>query len=346
VRRDHLAGAAAGADGEAGSVTSRVVPEGIEQSMPQQISDLPVVTVNVFPGGFNWGLYVGQDKGFFAQQGIAVQMQGTPNSVTQMTDFAQGKFDIAMTAVDNIVAYVEGQGEAPIGPQPDFMAVMGSDSGFLSLVTSPAIKNIADLAGKTLTVDALTTGYAFVLYEIMRRNGLDKDRGDYEIVRAGGMIQRWNDLREGGNAATLLSAPYNIIAKGEGFTEFFKATDVIGPYQGNVAAVRRPWAEQNRSKIVAYIRSYRRSIAWLYEPFNRTEAIMILRRHLPQMPQAVAEASYSELLDPGGGFFRTGDIDPVGLNCVLELRSRYGRPERLLNDQARYCDLSFSEEAA
>ncbi|MDB5640188.1 MAG: hypothetical protein JWP51_5096, partial [Bradyrhizobium sp.] len=84
--------------------------------MPYESDDLPTVTVNVFPGGFNWGLYVGQDKGFFAQHGITVQMQGTPNSVTQMTDFAEGKFDIAMTAVDNIVAYVEGQGEAPIGP--------------------------------------------------------------------------------------------------------------------------------------------------------------------------------------------------------------------------------------
>jgi hypothetical protein len=35
----------------------------------------------------------------------------------------------------------------------------------------------------------------------------------------------------------------------------------------------------------------------------------------------------------------------VGLNCVLELRSRYGRPVRLLNDPAKYYDLSFSEEA-
>jgi ABC-type nitrate/sulfonate/bicarbonate transport system substrate-binding protein len=313
--------------------------------MLQHASDLPVVTVNVFPGGFNWGLYVGQDMGFFAEHGIAVQMQGTPNSVTQMTDFAEGKFDIAMTAVDNIVAYVEGQGEAPIGPQPDFMAVMGSDSGFLSLVTSPEIKRIVDLAGKTLSVDALTTGYAFVLYEVMRRNGLDKDKGDYRIVRAGGMIQRWNALREGAHAATLLSAPYNIIAKGESFTELFKATEVIGPYQGNVAAVRRSWARQNRSRIVAYIRGYRRSIAWLYEPSNRIEAIAILRRHLPQMPQAVAEASYSELLDPKNGFFRTGDIDEVGLNCVLELRSRYGRPERLLNDPGKYCDLSYGDEA-
>jgi ABC-type nitrate/sulfonate/bicarbonate transport system substrate-binding protein len=297
--------------------------------MPNQASNLPVVTVNVFPGGFNWGLYVGQDKGFFAQHGITVETQATPNSVTQMTDFAEGKFDIAMTAVDNIVAYVEGQGEAPIGPQPDFMAVMGSDSGFLSLVTSPAIKRIAELAGKPLSVDAMTTGYAFVLYEIMRRNGLDKDRGDYEIVRAGGMVQRWNALREGRHAATLLSAPYNIIAKNE----------------GNVAAVRRPWAKQNRSNVVAYISGYRRSIAWLYQPSNRIEAIEILRRHLPQMPPDIAEASHAELLDPVRGFYRTGDIDRAGLASVLELRSRYGRPSRLLNDPAKYCDLSYGEAA-
>jgi ABC-type nitrate/sulfonate/bicarbonate transport system substrate-binding protein len=322
-------------------LTVRANQESSEKPMPHQASDLPVVTVNVFPGGFNWGLYVGQDKGFFARHGITVEMQGTPNSVTQMTDFAQGKFDIAMTAVDNIVAYVEGQGEAPIGPQPDFVAVMGSDSGFLSLVTSPAIKSIAELAGKTLSVDAMTTGYAFVLYEIMRRNGLDKDKGDYDIVRAGGMVQRWNALREGLHAATLLSAPYNIIAKKDGFTEFVKATDVIGPYQGNVAAVRRPWARENSSKVKAYIGAYRKSIAWLYDDANRNEAIAILRRHLPQMTQEMAEASYMELLDPANGFFRNCEIDRAGLECVLSLRSRYGLPPKQLNDPAKYCDLSF-----
>ena len=307
------------------------------------LKDLPTLRVNVFPGGFNWGVYVGQDKGFFAEGGIAVELQGTPNSVTQMTDFSLGKFDIAMTAVDNIVAYVEGQGEAPIGPQGDFMAVMGSDSGFLSLVASPSISKIEDLAGKTLSVDAMTTGYAFVLYEIMRRahGGLDKDKGDYEIVRAGGMVQRWNALREGQHSATLLSAPYNIIAQNAGFRELVKATDVIGPYQGNVAAVRRSWAQDNRGKIEAYIRAYRRSIAWLYEPQNRTEAIAILRHHLPQMPEIIAEASYGELLDPARGFFRACEIDPAGLDCVLSLRSRYGLPSMQLNESGEILRLSF-----
>ena len=272
-------------------------------------------------------------------------MQGTPNSVTQMTDFSQGKFDIAMTAVDNVVAYVEGQGEAPIGPQGDFMAVMGSDSGFLSLVTSASVARIEGLAGKTLSVDAMTTGYAFVLYEIMRRNGLDKAKGDYQIVRAGGMVQRWNALREGRHSATLLSAPYNIIAKNAGFTELAKATDVIGPYQGNVAAVRRSWARQNRNKVIGFIRGYRRSIAWLYEGANRTEAVEILCRNLPQMTQEIAQASHAELLDPVRGFFRHCDIDRAGLACVLELRSRYGVPTRLLDDPAKYCDLGYAADA-
>jgi hypothetical protein len=159
------------------------------------------------------------------------------------------------------------------------------------------------------------------------------------------VLFRSNALRDGLHAATLLSAPYNIIAKNQGFTEFVKATDAIGAYQGNVAAVRRPWAQQNRSKVLAYIRGYRESIAWLYEPSNRVEAIAILRRHLPQMRPEIAEASYAELLDPVNGFFRTGDIDREGLACVLELRSRYGRPSKLLNDPDKYCDLSYGEIA-
>src|SRR4029077_6525141 len=114
------------------------------------------VTVNVFPGGFNWGIYVAQERGLFEKNGIRVAVQATPGSVAQMTGLSEGKFDIAMTAVDNIVAYVEGQGEAPIGPQPEFFAFMGSDTGFLNLVTVSDAKTVADLKVGSLSVDALT----------------------------------------------------------------------------------------------------------------------------------------------------------------------------------------------
>jgi ABC-type nitrate/sulfonate/bicarbonate transport system substrate-binding protein len=308
---------------------------------PTPKNDLAPVRVNVFPGGFNWGLYVGIDKGLFAREGLRIEVQHTPNSVTQMTDLAAGKFEIAMTGVDNIVAYVEGQGEAPIGPQPDFFAFMGSDSAFLSLVCGPDIKEISALRGKQLLVDAMTTGYAFVLYDILRRSGLPAET--YEVARAGGMIERWTKLRAGEGDGTLLSAPYNLIAKAHGLNELARAVETLGPYQGNVGAARRSWANANEKIVVGYIRAYRDAIDWLYVPDHRSEAIAILRQNLPQMTEDVARASYDELLHPKFGFYRGGEIDQAGLACVLSLRSRYGKPRMTLNDPEKYIDRRFLE---
>jgi len=123
-----------------------------------------------------------------------------------------------------------------------------------------------------------------------------------------------------------------------------RATDVIGPYQGNVAATRRSWAANNADKIVAYIRGFREAVAWLYQPENRTEAIDILCRHLPQMPYDIAGASYPELLHPAHGFFRSCELDEAGLKCVLELRNRYAPSAASLGPAGRYYDPQYSRQ--
>ena len=75
------------------------------------------VEVIVFPGGFNWPIWVAQERGLFAANGLTVKLTPTPNSVFQLTGLIDGKFDIAMTAIDNLIAYREGQGEAKVdGP--------------------------------------------------------------------------------------------------------------------------------------------------------------------------------------------------------------------------------------
>jgi ABC-type nitrate/sulfonate/bicarbonate transport system substrate-binding protein len=234
---------------------------------------------------------------------------------------------------------VEGQGEAPIGAQPDFFAFMGSDSGFLSLVVRPNIERVSDLAGRTLSVDAMTTGYAFVLFEILRRYGLQL--GEFQVRRVGGMVQRYNSLVDGSEDGTLLSAPYSTLAKHHGLTELLKATSLLGSYQGNVAAARRSWASKNETQVLAFIRGYREAITWLYGPPHREDAIGILMRNVPQVPRSLAEVTYTELLNPEGGFFRDCAISLRGMECVLDLRSRYcGRDEALL-DPMKYCDLSY-----
>ncbi len=300
------------------------------------------VTVNVFQGGFNWPAFVGRQKGFFERNGITVTLQPTPNSVAQMTGLAEGKFDIAITAFDNIVAYAEGQGEAPIGAQPEFFAFMGSDNGFLSLVTAPDVKKFADLKGKTLSVDARTTGYAFVLFDILRRNGLAE--ADYKIEKVGGTTMRWDSLREGKQSGTLLSAPFNLIASEQHFNELARAIKVIGPYQGNVAATRRSWARENRSKVIAFIRGYSQAIDWLYDRANREEAISILLSNVKMSPE-LAGRTYDELLDPKDGFFRKAHVSTEGMRTVLALRSRYADAKKKLIDPSKYYDSSYYNAA-
>ncbi len=86
------------------------------------------VSVIVFPGGFNWPIWIAQEKGYFASGGIEVNLTNTPNSVFQLTNLIDGKFDIAITAIDNVIAYMEGQGEAPTQSKPDLTVFMGGDN--------------------------------------------------------------------------------------------------------------------------------------------------------------------------------------------------------------------------
>ncbi|HKD62081.1 MAG TPA: ABC transporter substrate-binding protein, partial [Terracidiphilus sp.] len=215
---------------------------------------LEPVSVIVFPGGFNWPIWVAQDKGYFASSGIEVNLTNTPNSVFQLTNLIEGKFDIAMTAIDNVIAYMERQGEAPTQVKPDLIVFMGGDNGFLSLVTVPEVRNVNDLKGRTVSVDARTTGYAFVLFDLMKRKGLNE--ADYKVEKAGGVLQRWDALKEKKHDGTLLLTPFDFIAKANGFNVLEYAIDVYGHYQGLVGASRRAWAADNPHKVQAFIKGY------------------------------------------------------------------------------------------
>lgn len=311
-------------------------------SSPQPAGPPKEVRVIVFPGGFNWPIFVAQEKGFFTKHGVDPKITPTPNSVFQLTGLIEGKFDIAMTAMDNLVAYKEGQGEAKIDG-PDLVAVMGGDKGFLRLVSVPEVKSIGELRGKTVSVDARTTGYAFVLFEILDRNGLREPA--FQVERAGGGVQRFNALLEKKHAATLLISPFDVQAEARGFTRLADASQALGRYQGVVAGVRDSWAKQNRATVVGYIRGYTEALDWLYNPANREEAIAILMKNVQNMNRQAAETSYRVLLDPADGFERRARIDLEGVRTVLQLRSKWSESKKPLTDPAKYYDGSYYNEA-
>ncbi|ARP99742.1 ABC transporter substrate-binding protein [Pseudorhodoplanes sinuspersici] len=311
---------------------------------PNQIAAGGPLELVVFPGGFNWPLFVANEKGFFAGNGVAVNITPTPDSKFQLVGLIEGRFDIALTAIDNVIAYSEGQGTAKTEHKPDIFAFMGSDSGFLRLVSVPEVTRVAQLAGKRLGVDALTTGYAFVLHKLLELAGIRRE--DVQFVQAGGVKSRYDALLRREFEATLLVTPFEAMAEAEGFHRLANASQALGAYQGVVAAARRPWARAHVDEVVEFIRGYRAALDWLFDHANKRDAIEILKRNVPGMDNTVAGKSHDFLLDPGTGFFKDARLDAEGIAKVVALRSEYGEPRKLLADPASYYDIDYLAKAA
>jgi ABC-type nitrate/sulfonate/bicarbonate transport system substrate-binding protein len=190
-----------------------------------------------FAGASNWLLWIGEQRGFFAKEGVGVTLEITPNSRQMASDVFGGKYDVALTSIDNVVSYNEGQGEARLPCRADFVAFMGVDDGMLSLMAVPGTASVGDLKGKTLSVDALTTGFAFVLRDVLIKSGFTVD--EIEFAEVGGGVQRLAALREGRQGATLLNAPLDIIAEKFGAVRLVDVGALVGPYQGICGMARR-----------------------------------------------------------------------------------------------------------
>ncbi|HVL35303.1 MAG TPA: ABC transporter substrate-binding protein [Burkholderiales bacterium] len=308
-----------------------------------QPKPLQTLNVIVFPGGFNLPIWAAERQGFFEQNGIRVVITPTPSSTFQMQGLAEGRFDIAMTAMDNVVAYQEGQGEAKIPDNPDMFAFMGADNGFLSLVGGKGVKSFADLKGQKLSVDALTTGYAFVLRELLARNGIAESEVTFE--RAGGVSGRFQALLKGAHAGTMLITPFDILAMNQGHPQLARAAEHLGAYQGVVAASRRSWAKDNEAALVGYIRAWQAGVAFLYDPRNRDVAEALLVANIRAMSPQLAKQSLQVLLDERTGFFKDPALDLKGVATVLALRSKFAEPRKSLTDPSKYVDSSYVEKA-
>jgi len=295
-----------------------------------------------FDGGWNLPLWAAQRQGFFEANGVTVTLSYTPNSTYLVTALLDGKFDVALTLMDNVVAYQEGQGEAPIVGHPDLFAFLGSDGGFASFVAAPGVERWADLSGKTVSVDAMTTGFAFLIRDLLARNGVAET--DVTFVRAGGTVNRYRDLVAGKHAATLLRTPFELLARERGFRELADAQS-LGVYQGTVGVARRSWAAGHEKEVIAFLRAYRAGVDWLYDRANRDLVEAILVANNRDMTPALAKQSYDLLLAERGGIRRDVALDPEGIGTVLRLRSRYGVPQKVLTDPAPYIDLSYYERA-
>ena len=297
-----------------------------------------------FPSATSLPLYVAIDQGLFKAQGITVNLVHTGGSEEQMGDLIEGKYDIAATALDNIIAYQLGQsGEKAPSRTPDLFAFMGSVTVDLPLVVAPTVKSFEDLRGKKLAVDSPHNGYALLLRGMLEKNGL-KD-WDYSFEEAGGSSKRWDAIRKGVAAGGLLNATTEARARTEGFNVLSRTADLLPDYPGSVYATTRTWAKAHEEELIKFIRAYGQALDWVFDPANRDKAAEILAKTVGNINAKQAAEALNDMLTPPGTYIRDASLSREAVDMAIALRGKYGVPKKEIGKPTDYVDMSFHEKA-
>lgn len=289
------------------------------------------ITVIVFPGVQNLPMFAAQAKGFYAKRGLAVDLKFTPNSEELRGGLAEGRYQIAHSAVDNAFALKD---KANV----DVAVVLGGDNSFNHLMVQADIKSLADIKGKTVVVDAVNTAYAFQLYEMLKQKGLNKD--DYVVKSVGATGLRLDAMiKDKAMAAAIMNPPFSTRGEKAGLKDMGTAAAALGAYQGTAAYVLRSWGKANSDTLVKYLQAYVEGWRWAFDPKNKAEAVALLVERLKLPPDVAATAFESTSKD----FSREGVVDMDGFKNVLKLRAEYegGAPA----SPDKYLDLSYYQKA-
>lgn len=296
-----------------------------------------------FPGPGVLPVWIAAAQGYFHDPEIAVNITPTPGSAYQIQHMVAGDFHIASTAIDNVIAYQEGQGVVELDREPDLFVFMGGRKHVvLDLMVTGEIESYEDLRGRSLALDALTTGYAFVLFHMMEINGLPP--GSYEMTPVGGTGERLASILKGEHVGGLLNPPFSARGLDAGLKVLDTGGEVLKAYQGSSMAASRAWAADHRAELVSFIRGFLKGLQWLSAPDNAAAAADILMRNTPNLTPDTASGQIRGLLGPTG-FSAMAALDMAGVDTVLELRSKYGTPQKALTEPMKYIDLGYYDEA-
>src|SRR5262245_37352122 len=254
----------------------------VVQLVHAQRKELKKIRLNVFR--IDAATATARAEGFFAAEGIEVDITLTPNSTDQMRGLSQGKFDIVSTAFDNVLAWSGREGA-------EIVAIAQiSDKTVLPVFVRPEIKNWSDLKGKKLAADAVDTAFALVLRRILLANGLDMAKGDYELVALGATGARLESMIKSETYAGILNPPFDGKALAAGMRGMGDSRAVLPDYPNTGLAVNRAWAQKNRDSLLAYLRAWLKGMAWAKDPVNRDAAIKTVGAELKLDPKQATES--------------------------------------------------------
>ena len=163
----------------------------------------PDLNVAVVPALDSAGFFVALYGGLFKAEGLNVHFVPATSSETVIADQAQGKYDITG---GNYVSYIQAQqrGEADLKIFAEGSVMTPGAQGIYTMPNSP-VKNLADLAGRTVAINASKNILYLLAASVLAEHGISPSRVRFTNVPFPGMTSA---LKSGTVSAALMPEPF------------------------------------------------------------------------------------------------------------------------------------------
>ena len=297
----------------------------VQFSLAQDRITLGLTTRN---GSTSLPYVVAEEKGFFKAEGLNALVVIMQNQVV-VNGVLSRHVDYGGTFSNFVGAAMSG------APVKIVMSVMDGADHFL--VTSPNIKRVEDLRGKTFGISSFGGTPHSEAIAILRKYGLNPEK-DVTFLQVGGSSARYLSLESGSIQAAMIVPPFNHLAKKRGFNELLGFNDIMSMPVGGLA-VHTQKMKEKPDEIVKMIRALIKSLEYIRT--RKPDILAIIDKQWGIKEADIRENMYKEML---GLFSRTGIGSDEAMRNVIKLvrETRKNAPEVGISDVA---DWSFARKA-
>src|SRR6185295_17902777 len=193
-------------------------------------------------------LYYGQEKGFFAQEGLDLQVL-VVRGVVGISSLMSGEIDVTCHAGSGFSAALRGV--------PVQVISVTRDRPIHELIVAPTANSASELKGKSIAVGSLDGTAAVMTRRILQAKGLDAAK-DVSFLSMD-TPARLQSLFSGRVAGAMMTPPSIYFAEEKGYKVFGRGRDYMRYLQTGVVSTDSQ-IKQKREKLVRFLKAWNRGI--------------------------------------------------------------------------------------
>lgn len=272
-------------------------------------------------------LYYGQEKGFFAQEGLELQVL-VVRGVVGVSSLMSGEIDVTCHAGSGFSAALRGV--------PVKVISVTRDRPIHELIVAPAVVSAAELRGKAVAVGSLDGTAAIMTRRILEAKGLDAQK-DVNLLSMD-TPARLQALLSGRVAGAMMTPPSIYLAEAKGYRLFGRGRDYMRYLQTGVVSTDSH-IKARREKLIRFLRAWNRSLKSYKD--NPEEMIPYLQKRLGIKDAQVARRMYD---DDAPFVLNGGRLTVEGMKEIIEVGREALRIKEPVASE-RIFDFSLAAEA-